>query len=162
MRIHGMLILVLVTLAGCVQMPLGPTVMVMPGPGKPFDRFVHEETFCRNYAAQQTGLTPGEATQQGVATGAIAGTALGAAAGAAIGAATGHPGMGAAVGAGTGLLAGTATGASAGQSASWTLQWRYNVAYQQCMYAYGNQVPGFPIISAPPPPPPPPAAPPPR
>lgn len=160
MHIYGVLILLLVTLTGCVRMPAAPSVMVMPAPGKPFDHFVREDNLCRNFASQQAGLTPGQATEQSVVSGAAVGTALGAAAGAAIGAAAGHPGTGAAVGAGSGLLLGTATGAGAGQSASWTLQQRYDIAYQQCMYAHGNQVPGFPTPPAPPPPPPPSSAPP--
>lgn len=159
MRLYGMLLVLLVSLAGCVPRPVGPTVVVMPGPGKPFDRFVREDNLCRNYAAQQAGLTPGQATGQSTVTGAALGTALGAAAGAAFGAAAGHPGTGAAVGAGAGLLMGTAAGASAGQRTAWTLQQRYDVAYQQCMYSYGNQVAGFPTLPAPPPPPPPPTPP---
>jgi hypothetical protein len=56
------------------------------------------------------------------------------------------------------------TGAQAGASSGATLQWRYDVAYTQCMYAKGHRVPG----GAPPPPspetvplPPPPGPPPP-
>ena len=51
------------------------------------------------------------------------------------------------------------TGAQAGVSSAGTLQWRYDMAYVQCMYAKGHRVPD----GAPPPPlptgPPPPAAP---
>ena len=50
--------------------------------------------------------------------------------------------MGAAVGAGSGLLGGTISGASAGQGYAWEAQRRYDIAYQQCMYAKGNQVAG--------------------
>lgn len=155
MRLYGMLFLVLIMLTGCVTMPSAPSVMVMPAPGKPFDLFVQEDNRCRGFAAQQLGMTPSQATEQSAVSGAAIGTALGAAAGAAIGAAVGSPGIGAGVGAGSGLLLGTAAGASAGQSSSWTLQRRYDIAYQQCMYAHGNQVPGFPLPPAPPPPPPP-------
>jgi hypothetical protein len=42
-------------------------------------------------------------------------------------------------------------GANAGYGASWTIQRRYDIAYQQCMYAKGNQIPGFPAAYAPPP-----------
>jgi hypothetical protein len=79
----------------------------------------------------------------------------------AIGAAAGHPGVGAGVGVGTGLLAGTAAGAHAGYGTGFTLQRRYNIAYEQCMYAKGNQIPGVvqmrppatpPSSSFPPPP----------
>jgi hypothetical protein len=42
------------------------------------------------------------------------------------------------------------TGAQAGASAAATLQWRYDMAYVQCMYAKGHRVPDS---AAPPPPP---------
>ena len=85
------LISVLVILTGCAGMPLGPSVAVMPAPGKPFDLFVSEEFICRQYAEQQVGISPLQATQNSTATGAAAGTALGAAAGGAIGVAFGAP-----------------------------------------------------------------------
>src|SRR5262245_41350661 len=106
MRPQAILISVLVILTGCAEVPLGPSVAVMPAPGKPFDLFVSEESICRHYAEQQVGISPQQATQNSTATGAVAGTALGAAAGGAIGAAFGAPGPGAAVGAGTSLLGG--------------------------------------------------------
>jgi hypothetical protein len=160
MRVNAILVSALVFLAGCAELPLGPSVAVMPAPGKPFDLFVGEEALCRRYAEQQVGISPQQATQNSTVTGAVAGTALGAAAGGAIGAAVGHPGPGAAVGAGTGLLTGSAIGANAGYGASWTIQRRYDIAYQQCMYAKGNQIPGFPVAYAPPPFPSPPSTPP--
>ena len=159
MRIMSFLVVGLLMLAGCVALPVGPSVAVMPAPGKPFEVFVADETVCRQYAAQHVGLVPPQAVEQSVLTGAVAGTALGAAAGAALGAAAGNAGLGAAAGAGTGLLVGTAAGADSGYGAAWRLQWRYDIAYEQCMYAKGNQVPGFPVTS---PPPPPPTVPPPR
>jgi hypothetical protein len=42
------------------------------------------------------------------------------------------------------------TGAQAGVSSTATLQWRYDMAYVQCMYAKGHRVPD---AAAPPPPP---------
>ena len=81
---------------------------------------------------------------------------LGAGLGAAIGAASGNPGAGAAIGAGSGLVAGTAVGANAGQVYGWEAQRRYDIAYQQCMYTQGNQIPGMEQRSRrtyPPPPP---------
>ena len=136
MRATSLLVVGLLMLAGCVPLPMGPSVAVMPAPGKPFEVFVADETVCRQYTAQQVGLVPPQAAAQSVLTGAVAGTALGAAAGA-----------------GTGLLVGPAAGTDTGYGASWRLQWRYDIAYEQCMYAQGNQVPGFPVISTPPPPP---------
>jgi hypothetical protein len=160
MRVNTIALGTLILLAGCTQLPLGPSIAVMPAPGKPFDLFVGEEAQCRQYADQQVGISPQQATTNSTVTGAAVGTALGAAAGGAIGAAVGHPGPGAAVGAGTGLLTGSAVGANVGYGDSWTIQRRYDIAYQQCMYAKGNQIPGFPTAYAPPPLPSPPSTPP--
>jgi hypothetical protein len=148
MRVNTIALGTLILLAGCTQLPLGPSIAVMPAPGKPFDLFVGEEAQCRQYADQQVGISPQQATTNSTVTGAAVGTALGAAAGGAIGAAVGHPGPGAAVGAGTGLLTGSAVGANVGYGDSWTIQRRYDIAYQQCMYAKGNQIPGFPTAYA--------------
>jgi Glycine-zipper domain len=150
-------------LSACVTLPSSPTVMVLPAAGKPFDQFQVDEILCRQYAEQQVGIAPDQAGAQNTLHGAAIGTLLGAGAGAAIGAATGSADVGAAIGAGTGLLIGTAAGAEWGAAAAGTLQWRYDVAYTQCMYAKGNQVPGVaaaPSSSVPPPPPhaPPPSA----
>jgi hypothetical protein len=147
----------LVVPAACVTMPSGPTVAVMPGPEKPFEVFQEDDAVCRQWALQQIGgAPPGESSGRSVAGGAIAGTALGAGLGAALGAASGNAGAGAAIGAGTGLLAGTAVGSGSGYDAEYELQRRYDIAYQQCMYTKGNQIPGVrppQYASAPPPPP---------
>jgi outer membrane lipoprotein SlyB len=152
-----LLILVLGVVSACATVPTGPSVMVLPGAGKPFDQFQLDDMVCRQYAQQQVGVAPGQAATQSAVNTAALGTAIGAAAGAAIGAATGHPGVGAAVGAGGGLLTGTAAGAQAGAVSSGALQQRYDIAYVQCMYAKGDQVPGVaaaPSPGAPPPGPP--------
>jgi hypothetical protein len=153
-------ILVLLVLSGCATIPTSPSVMVLPSPGKTFEQFQTEDAICRQWAGQQIGLTPQENINQSTATGAVVGTAVGAGLGAAIGAASGNAGVGAAIGAGSGLLLGTATGASAGQAYGWDAQRRYDIAYMQCMYAKGNQIPGRVIparrIKRIPPPPPPP------
>jgi hypothetical protein len=163
----GMFLVIMVLLSACATLPSGPNVMVLPGVGKPFDQFQVDDMVCRQYAQGQIGTTPEQGGTQKTVGGAVIGTLLGAAAGAAIGAAAGSPDVGAAVGAGTGLLMGSAAGSEAGSAAAGSLQWRYDVAYTQCMYARGNQVPGAatgPSSYAPPPPhtpPPPSAAPPP-
>jgi hypothetical protein len=46
-------------------------------------------------------------------------------------------------------------GAAPAAQAQQTLQQRYDIAYTQCMYARGNQVPGYGAASSVPPPPPP-------
>jgi hypothetical protein len=133
-------------LSGCVTMPVGPSVLVLPGTGKPFEQFQDDNEVCQNWAAQQTGTSPQPAAENRAAAGAVIGTLVGAGAGAAIGAATGNPGAGAAIGAGSGLLLGTAYGADAGRGWYYEIQRRYDNAFLQCMYAKGNQVP----MSAPP------------
>src|SRR6266850_5248810 len=151
-----MLIFVLGVVSACATVPTGPSVMVLPGAGKPFDQFQLDDLVCRQYAQQPIGVAPGQAATQSAVNTAVLGTAIGAAAGAAIGAATGHPGVGAAVGAGGGLLTGPAAGAQAGAVSSGALQERYDIVYVQCMYAKGDQVPGVaaaPSFSAPPRPP---------
>jgi hypothetical protein len=169
MKTAVMTIAVALTAMGCATVPLGPSVMVLPGNGKNFDQFQGDNAACRDWAMQQTGVKNGVATDSTVK-GAAVGTVIGAAAGAAVGAAAGHPGMGAAVGAGAGMLGGTATGATAGDRTYRTAQQRYDMAYLQCMYAKGNQIPmrsapqssyrTAPVVtpSGPPPPPPPPPA----
>jgi hypothetical protein len=128
-------------LGACATVPTGPSVMVLPGSGRSFPQFQNDDALCREWAAAQTGTTPGRASAgSGVATAAV-GTAVGAASGAAIGAAVGHPAAGAAIGAGSGLLVGSSAGAARGDWAGAAVQSRYDNSYLQCMYAYGNQIP---------------------
>jgi outer membrane lipoprotein SlyB len=114
--------------------------MVLPSPGKQFEQFQAEDANCRWWASQQSGLSPQEVVNQNTVTGGVAGTVIGAGLGAAIGAISGNAGMGAAVGAGSGLLGGILAGAGTGRQYGWEAQQRYDIAYQQCMYAKGNQV----------------------
>ena len=134
--------LTLLVLTGCATLPIGPSVRVLPAPGKSFEQFLSEDEVCRQWSEHQLGISPQETAERNTATGAIVGTAVGTGVGAAIGAASGHPGVGAAIGAGSGLLVGTASGASAGDAYGWEAQRRYDNTYIQCMYAKGNQVPG--------------------
>jgi hypothetical protein len=160
-------------LAACAQMPTGPSVAVMPPAGKPLEVFSAEDQACRAYAAQVVGPAGNDVAAANVAGSAAIGTVVGAAAGALIG---GHNGAG--VGAGIGLLGGTAVGAQNGAYAGASMQQRYDIAYQQCMYTKGNVLPSYgryywrrgygyvyapgyaapaPATPPPPPPPPPPA-----
>jgi len=153
MRKRNMLIsLVLLVAAGCATVPAGPTVMVMPAPGKPFDLFQAEDATCRHYAQRQIGASPQETINDNTAKGAVVGGVVGAGIGALL---TGH-GEGAAFGAATGALIGAAEGASSGEYYGYQAQRRYDIAYQQCMYANGNMVPGVrrSYRQGPPPPPP--------
>ncbi len=135
-------VLALLMLVGCATVPTGPGMMVWPAQGKPFEQFQAEDANCRGWASQQSSLSPQEAVNQNTLSGAVVGTLIGAGLGAAIGAISGNAGMGAAVGAGSGLLGGVVSGAGAGQAYGWEAQQRYDIAYQQCMYAKGNQVAG--------------------
>jgi len=153
-----------VGVSACATIPSGPSVMVMPGQGKNFEEFQADDSVCRGWANEQVGTTPGQASAEAGVSSAVIGTILGAGLGAAIGAASGNPGLGAAIGAGSGALGGTMVGVGASQAAAGSVQWRYDMAYQQCMYAKGNQIPGTysprrPRYGAPPPPPPPPPPP---
>ena len=154
-------VLLLLALSGCATLPTGPSVNVLPSHGKSFDTFRTEDATCRQWAEQQIGVSTPQAYQNDVATGAVAGTALGAGLGAAVGSASGHAGAGALIGAAGGLLVGTAAGSDSGRVYGRAAQRRYDNAYVQCMYSYGNQVPGYrprgvappqPVLAVPPPP----------
>lgn len=136
-------------LGGCAEMPTGPTVAVWPAPGKPFSVFRAEDVECRQYAAYT--VNP-DAANRAAAKQVAVGTAVGAVAGTLIG----DSSRGTGIGAGTGMLIGASSAASASERGTWTLQRQYNVAYEQCMYAKGNQIPGAPAPAYTPPPPPPP------
>jgi hypothetical protein len=141
-------------LGGCAAQPLRPGVAVMPAPNKPFEVFQQDQAACQQYAEQQAG-GPGaaNAANNQVASSAIWGTLLGAAAGALL---TPWNGYGAAPGAAVGLIAGSIIGGNNAGRTAQEVQWQFDTAYQQCMYARGNQVPGYQSASVPPPPPPPP------
>jgi len=154
-------VLALVGLAGCATIPSGPSVMVLPGPEKPFEVFQAEDASCRQWALQQIGGSPNDAVNRNAAVGAAIGTAVGAGLGAAVGSISGHAGSGAVIGAAGGLLGGAAVGYDQGAAYGWGAQRRYDIAYQQCMYAKGNQIPGVSSYRGARPaalPPPPPAA----
>ena len=90
MRIAGLLPIVTWLLAaGCVRLPQGPNVMVLPGTGKSFDQFTMDDAVCRRWAEQRIGESPTHTADTTAATGAAIGTVVGAAGGAAIGAAAG-------------------------------------------------------------------------
>lgn len=157
-RIPRITLLPLLVLAACTTIPEGPSVMALPGTGKSFDQFRLDDADCRQYAMSQIG---GQSPNQTAASATVKSAAVGAAVGALAGAAIGdHNSAG--VGAGTGLLVGTLAGAGTGESSGYGAQRRYDIAYTQCMYAKGNQVPvsgqfttGTRRPYYPPPPPPP-------
>ncbi|MGB8516508.1 MAG: hypothetical protein WCD45_01335 [Gallionella sp.] len=153
--------LVALSVVGCASAPTGPRVVVMPAPGKPFEVFAEEDTVCRNFAQRSVGPSANDSAAESFLSSAALGTVIGAAAGSL---SNGHGGSGAAVG----LVGGSLVGAGQSGSSMHDSQRRYDIAYEQCMYAKGNQIPGFATQPqpryAPPPapayaPPPPPAAP---
>jgi hypothetical protein len=136
-----LLFLTLLAFGSCASVPTGPTVTVLPAPGKPFDVFQADDAVCRHWAQQQIGgasprRTGDRSTLGGAGVGALAGAGLGAA----VGAATGNVGAGAAIGGATGAVGGASAGSSRGSSSAGQLQRQYDIAYQQCMYSKGNQV----------------------
>jgi hypothetical protein len=132
----------LLGMAACAPpLPSGPSLMALPGQGKDFQVFQQEDFACRQFAAARTGnANPSQVATQSAVGGAAVGTIVGAAAGALIGAAAGNPGAGAAIGAGSGLLVGSAAGANNAYASAGGVQSTYDMAYAQCMFAYGNTV----------------------
>lgn len=161
MRIHvpASICFLAVLVFGCATIPPGPSVMVMPPPGKPFEAFQSDDAVCRGWAQQQSGWQANDTVNRNAADGALLGALMGAGVGLAIGAASGNAATGVAIGAAGGALGGAAMGSERGAAAGWEVQRRYDTAYQQCMYAKGNQVPEFSPPARrtryrPPPPPP--------
>jgi hypothetical protein len=128
----------LLFLTACASLPTGPTVMVLPGTGRSFEQFRADDVSCQQFALFQVGGdSPNDAAVSSGLASAGVGTVIGAAAGAAL---TGNA-AGAAIGAGTGLVGGSLAGTSAANSSRYASQQHYDVAYIQCMYAKGHQVP---------------------
>jgi hypothetical protein len=135
-------------LAGCAATPLGPTVQVMPGPGKTLDAFQADNGACKAFASDAVKGQADAANQRAVGT-ALLTTALGAATGAAGGSLDGNAGGGAAVGGAGGAGAGSAIGAMNNSSDQQGIQYQYDNAFSQCMYAKGEAVPGYaPVATA--------------
>lgn len=124
--------------SACTSMPPNePSVMVLPGAGKSFEQFQADNDVCKQFAySQVAGRSPeGAGIGSGVRSAAL-GTVLGAAAGAAA-----DGGRGASVGAGAGLALGGLAGTGAAETSGSRLQQRYDIGYQQCMYAKGHRIP---------------------
>lgn len=136
--------------AACTTLPEGPSQMALPGSGKSFEQFRYDDAVCQQYARDQIGGTPNQASSNSTMRSAALGTAVGAAAGAAVGGS-----RGAGTGAGAGLLIGTATGAGAGNSSAFEAQRHYDNAYFPCMYAKGHRIPVQGNFTPDPPPAPP-------
>ncbi|MDR3417310.1 MAG: hypothetical protein P4L83_14080 [Nevskia sp.] len=147
MPVKALMLACAATLAACATEPMGPTVQVLPGRNKPFDAFQNDQAVCEQYASQQVAGQADAANQRGLGE-AVLTTALGAGLGAAIGG-----GQGAGVGAAAGSLVGANVGAGTSTQAGGSIQHQYDMAYTQCMYSKGNQLPqpARPVYVTPPP-----------
>ena len=129
--------------------------IVYPGAGQNMDQQARDESDCRNWATQQTGVYPYQSAPTyygGSSTGApvLGGAARGAAIGAVGGAIGGDAGKGAAIGAGVGATAGLIRrnqqrrqDAQMNQQAQAQYQQdmgRYNQAFAVCMQGRGYSV----------------------
>lgn len=127
----------MLSVTACTTIPDGPSLNALPGTGKNFGQFRHDDADCRQWAHTQAGGTTANeaAINSGLASAAV-GTAIGTVAGAAMGGSSG-----AAAGAGVGLAMGALAGTGTGQASGRNLQQRYDNAYGQCMYAKGHKIP---------------------
>ena len=123
-------------LPGCATSPQGPTARVMPAPGKPFQVFQQDQEQCKQFADTETNGNAllSNAKQLGTA---VVSTALGGVLGAALSHTRGAP-----IGGALGAIIGTGAGARGAAGDQMAMQSRYDLAYTQCMYSRGNQVPG--------------------
>ena len=123
----------LLVLAGCYEMPGGPTVTALRGDAKSPDEFRTNDRDCRQYAFAQTNVVASGSADHAVrVTGSVHGTAVSTAADAAVDgrdptAASGRPGS-------------VIGGIDSAQFAGYGLQQHYNRAYVECMYLKGNNV----------------------
>jgi hypothetical protein len=152
------LVAVAVVLTGCAVTPTTPTVIVLPGSQRSQSQFQADAAACQQQAESLVAPMAQAANNQ-AASNVVIGTVIGAAAGALLGQGSYNPGAVAAWGAGTGMLVGSAGASGTSQVSSLSLQQQFNIAYMQCMYQAGHQVPGQaayrrPAASVAPPPPP--------
>jgi hypothetical protein len=132
---------VALALGACAVAPTAPSVMVLPGSQKSPDQFQADAGACQQQTQALLANDAQAANNQAVSNAAI-GTVIGAAAGALIGQGSYNPSAAAGWGAGTGLLIGSTVAGGNSQASSYSLQRRFDIAYMQCMYQRGNQVPG--------------------
>jgi hypothetical protein len=70
-----MLLLVLGVASAYATVPTAPSVIVLPGVGKPYDQFQLDDAVGGHYAQQQMGVAPGEAARYGTVSTAAFGSA---------------------------------------------------------------------------------------
>jgi len=147
--------LVLCTMLEAGQARAQSAPIAYPGAGQTMEQQARDETECRNWATQQTGMYPYQSApayygDSGSGAPVLGGAARGAALGAVGGAIAGDAGKGAAIGAGVGATAGLLKknrerrqGAQANQQAMAQYQadmGQYNQAFAACMGGRGYTV----------------------
>jgi hypothetical protein len=132
MRLAMLEVGALVALGGCAMPLFSPTVSVTPGLSKAIEAFRVDQYECTRYADQQVGAEVAAINNYEAAS-----VALGAGFGAGLARVTDHD-----------RFAPATTTAADGAVADGSLQRAYDRAYAQCMYAKGNQVSGFPQLTA--------------
>ena len=65
-------------LTACAEMPVGPTVAVMPGPNKPFDVFTQDDFLCQSWALHAIGVPGHDAAAREMLASTAAGAVVGA------------------------------------------------------------------------------------
>ncbi|HEY1796962.1 MAG TPA: hypothetical protein VGG57_12680 [Stellaceae bacterium] len=108
----------LLPLAACVPAVMTPTVAVMPTPGKPLAIFAAEQAECRQMAEQQISPARDQLNGQVMSAALL----------------TNSPDP-------------LASGMAVAQAGTPMLQQQYDMAYSQCMYAKGDQVPGYAVAA---------------
>jgi hypothetical protein len=119
---------------GCAEVPVGPSVAVMPASNKTFELFVQDDQLCRGWAAHSIGIPGHNAAVERV----LATTITGAILGAIVGGSRNFDS-----GAATGAVLGSAVGAQQSAVIAANAQRRYDIAYQQCMFSRGHFVAGY-------------------
>ncbi len=132
---------VALVLSACAVAPTAPSVMVLPGSQKTASQFQADSDACQQQA-QALFANEAQAANNQAGTNVVVGTVIGAAAGALLGQGSYNPSAVAGWGAGAGLLIGSTAAGGSSQYASYSMQQRFDIAYMQCMYLRGNQVPG--------------------
>jgi len=128
-------------LSACAVTPSTPSVLVLPGTQKTTAQFDADNHACQQQAQSVVAPQADAANTQAIGS-AVVGTALGAAVGALLGSGSYYNNSSVAWGAGTGLMMGSMVGGGQSQAAGYGLQQRYDMAFVQCMYQRGHQVPG--------------------
>ena len=64
MRYSVIAVALLGTFAGCASVPNGPSVAVMPAPGKSFEQFNAEDNVCKQFAQNSIGTSASDAATE--------------------------------------------------------------------------------------------------